>query len=186
MPLPRNDFGANITLFRPCGHPCSRNGEASRWRAIRVPVPRGCSDPGQGSVISRGCVRRVKLGRVSRDRDGAPGSWFRVQRSARASRLARVHCRPDVTGPRTGHRRYGLVRCPDYQLKSDLCPGRRSARPQRSRLDQRHDKPDGGMDCALDNGGISLGRCPGISHSRLGSDLRHHHKTPIGRYGHPG
>jgi len=36
MPLPRNDFGASITLFRTCGHQCSRNGEASRSRAIRV------------------------------------------------------------------------------------------------------------------------------------------------------
>ena len=33
----------------------------------------------------------------------------------------------------------------------------RSARPQRPRLDQCHNKPDGRMDCASNNGGISLG-----------------------------
>src|SRR6202158_394111 len=38
--------------------------------------------------------------------------------------------------PRTGHRRYGLVGCPDHWLQTALCLRHRSARPQRSCLDQ--------------------------------------------------
>ena len=30
-------------------------------------------------------------------------------------------------------------------------------RPQRPRLDQRYNKPDSGVDCASDNGGLPLG-----------------------------
>ena len=41
-----------------------------------------------------------------------------------------------------------------------------SPRPQRSGLDQCHSKPDSRMDCASNNGGISLGRCPATPHSR--------------------
>jgi integrase len=37
------------------------------------------------------------------------------------------------------------------------CLRHRPARPQRSRLDQRHSKSDGGMACAPNNGSISLG-----------------------------
>ena len=41
-----------------------------------------------------------------------------------------------------------------------LCLRYRSARPQRPRLDQRHNKPDGRMDRASNNGGISLDDAP--------------------------
>jgi hypothetical protein len=37
----------------------------------------------------------------------------------------------------------------------------RSARPQRARLDQRHNESDGGLGCTSDHGGVSLGRVPG-------------------------
>ena len=59
--------------------------------------------------------------------------------------------------PRAGHCRDGLVRCPDRQFRFALCPRHCSVRPQRSRLDQCHGKPNGRMGGASNNGGISLG-----------------------------
>jgi hypothetical protein len=50
-----------------------------------------------------------------------------------------------VPQPRAGHCRHGLVHCPDHWLRPALCLRHRSARPQRPRLDQRHNKPDGRM-----------------------------------------
>ena len=43
---------------------------------------------------------------------------------------------------------------PTIRLRSALCLNRRSARPKRPSLDQRHKTSDGGMDCASDNRGI--------------------------------
>src|SRR5216684_1345168 len=44
--------------------------------------------------------------------------------------------------PRARHCRDGSVRCSDDQLRPALCLRPRPAWPQRSRLDQRHSKPD--------------------------------------------
>lgn len=46
---------------------------------------------------------------------------------------------------------------PDYRFRPALCLRHRPARPQRPRLDQRHNKPDGRMGCTSDHGGVSLG-----------------------------
>jgi hypothetical protein len=62
------------------------------------------------------------------------------------------------------HEQRSLVLCPTVLIVSvDFADS--PPRPQRSRLDQRLDKADGRMGCASNNGGISLGRCPAISHS---------------------
>src|SRR6476620_6472229 len=46
---------------------------------------------------------------------------------------------------------------PDYRFRPALCLRHRPARPQRARLDQRHNQPDSGMDCASDHPGLPLG-----------------------------
>jgi hypothetical protein len=56
-----------------------------------------------------------------------------------------------------GHCRHGFVRRPNHQLRSALCPGHRTARPQRAGLGQCHGKTDGRMDCASNNRSLSLG-----------------------------
>src|SRR5215471_3451153 len=54
------------------------------------------------------------------------------------------------------HCSHGLVRCPNDWLQTALCLRRRSAKPQRTRLDQRHGTSDRRMDRASNNGGIPL------------------------------
>ena len=73
-----------------------------------------------------------------------------------------------------------------YMVKRRGPPSQGWRRPQRPRLDQRHDKPDGRMDRASNNRGISLGWCPATPHSRSGLDLRHHRRAPTARHGYPG
>jgi hypothetical protein len=55
------------------------------------------------------------------------------------------------------YRRHGLVRCPDHRLQPALCFRHYSAGPQRPCLDQRYNKSDLGVDCAPNNGGLSMG-----------------------------
>jgi hypothetical protein len=71
---------------------------------------------------------------------------------------------PPSQGWRTFLRNHALdiaamepVRCSNYRFRPALCLRHCPARPQRSRLDQRHSKSDGRMGCASDNGGVSLG-----------------------------
>src|SRR5436853_1091106 len=56
-----------------------------------------------------------------------------------------------------GHRRHGLVRCSEHWLRPALCPCHRSAGPQRSCLDQRHNPSDRGLDRTPDHRSIPLG-----------------------------
>jgi hypothetical protein len=83
----------------------------------------------------------------------------------------------------TRHRRHGLVRRPDHQLRSAVCARRPSARPQGTGLDKCHGKPHCRMDCASSNRGVSLGRCPAISHPGPGSGLRHDRHSPTAGHG---
>src|SRR6202035_3022354 len=56
---------------------------------------------------------------------------------------------------------------------------------QRTRLDQRHNQPDGGVGCTPDHRGISLGWGCALYDSGSRSDLRHRCHTPTSRHGHP-
>jgi hypothetical protein len=56
----------------------------------------------------------------------------------------------------------------------------------RSRLDQRHNQPDGGVDRTAAHRGFSLGRRPGLHDPGPRSDLWHRRHTPIASYGHSG
>src|SRR5712664_2411207 len=57
---------------------------------------------------------------------------------------------------------------------------------QRSRLDQRHNQPDGGVDRTPDHRGFPLGRCSGLHDPRSRSDLWRRRHTPIASHGHSG
>ena len=58
------------------------------------------------------------------------------------------------------HYRDGLVRCSNYRFRPALCLRHRSIRPQRSRLDQRHSKPDGRIGCTSDHGAFPWDEAP--------------------------
>src|ERR1700694_6038759 len=57
---------------------------------------------------------------------------------------------------------------------------------RRSRLDQRHNQPDGGVDRTPGHRGFSLGRCSGLHYPGPRSDLWRRRHTPIASNGHSG
>jgi hypothetical protein len=67
-----------------------------------------------------------------------------------------------------------------------LCLRRRSARPQRSRLDQGHGTSDRRMGRASNNGGIPLERGSALHDPGPGLHLRCGGHTPTACHGHPG
>jgi hypothetical protein len=72
------------------------------------------------------------------------------------------------------------------RLLAAPCLRRRSARSQRSCLDQRHNQSDSGVGCTSDNRGFSLGRRSRLHDPRSGSNLWRGRHTPIARHGHSG
>lgn len=59
------------------------------------------------------------------------------------------------------------------------------ARSQRSRLDRRHNQPDGGVGCTSDHRGVSLGWRSALYDPRSRSSLRHRRHAPTACHGHP-
>src|SRR3974390_390948 len=80
---------------------------------------------------------------------------YRIE--AKTTRVAKAGMAHLPAEPRTGHCCHGPVRRPDHWLRPALCFHHCASGPQRPRLVQRYKSSDGGMDCASDNGGISLG-----------------------------
>src|SRR3954471_15474401 len=59
--------------------------------------------------------------------------------------------------PSQGWRTFLRNHAPDIAAMDLFVFRHRPARPQRARLDQRHNQPDSGMDCASDHPGLPLG-----------------------------
>jgi hypothetical protein len=59
--------------------------------------------------------------------------------------------------PRAGNCRHGPVRCSNYRFRPALCLRHRPPRPQKRRLDHRHDESHVRMGRASNNRGVSLG-----------------------------
>ena len=88
--------------------------------------------------------------------------------------------------PRARRYRHGFVRCPNHWLQNTLRLRDCAALSQRSRLDQRHNKPDRGVGRTSDHRGLSLGRGSPLYDPGPRSDLRHRCHTAIARHGHSG
>jgi hypothetical protein len=64
------------------------------------------------------------------------------------------------------------VRCSNDRFRPALCFRHRPPRPQGPRLDQRHSKPDGGMGCSSNNGGMASPWQNGFAERLIGSIRR--------------
>src|SRR6266478_4491040 len=80
----------------------------------------------------------------------------------------------------------GPVRCSNYRFRPALCVRHRPVRPQRPRLDQRHDDSHVRMGLASNNGGISLERGSALHDPGPRSDLWCRRHTPTACHGYPG
>jgi hypothetical protein len=111
----------------------------------------------------RGLIRRMS---VENPLWGAPRIHgellklgFEVAQSSVAKYMVKRRGRPARDGePSCVTTRRTLPRwtCSNYRFRPALCLRHRPARPQRPRLDQCDNKPDGGMGCTPDHRGISL------------------------------
>ena len=102
-------------------------------RGPRAPWPPGCAGDGRGSL-----TRRAGEASLNRLEDPACSIAGDKQRMAQAAELEATSARRRIPS---------ALFCKDmlWPLSAVLC------RPQGPRLDQRHDKPDGRMDCASNN-----------------------------------